>query len=132
MVSEPTFEQAVRKMWEMKPKLREVPSDAGFQAYREAVKRRLASHPFTRAFRLEDDPRQQGDWTTWVEYLNFEYWQADRQAASFKGMESHYHDAWDSLQRLDYPSSPALGRVELSSSGNSSPDAPFEQQLATA
>ena len=58
---------------EMRPKLLEVPSNAGFLVYEEAVKKRLACHNFTRAFQLEDNPRQQGVCTTWVGYLNFEY-----------------------------------------------------------
>ena len=58
MVSHSTFEQTLRRQWTMKPKLREVPSSAGFPAYKEAVKRRLALHNFTRPFQLEDNPRQ--------------------------------------------------------------------------
>lgn len=132
LTSDPTFEQTLKRQWAMKLKLREVPGNIGFPAYREAVKRRLASHNFTRSFQLEDDPRQQTNWATWVEYLNFEYWQSDRHAASLKASESRYHNAWDSLQRLDTQQPYALGRVVLSCSTDSSPESQsFKQQLVT-
>lgn len=134
MVSNSTsFEMAVRREWEMRPKLLEVPSNAGFPAYKKAVKKRLASHNFNREFQLEDDPRQQGVWTTWVEYLNFEYWQADRLAASLKTSEQRYRNAWNALQCLDTPQPSSLERVAVSSSKDSPADAPpcLEQQLTT-
>jgi hypothetical protein len=87
----------------MKPKCLEVPSNAGFPAYEEAVRKRLASHNFTREFQLEGDPRQQGVRATWVEYLNFEYWQADRPAGLLKTSGPRYHNAWNDLERLDTP-----------------------------
>ena len=134
MVSNSTsFEMAVRREWEMRPKLLEVPSNAGFPAYKEAVKKRLASHNFNREFQLEDDPRQQGVWTTWVEYLNFEYWQADRLAASLKTSEQRYRNAWNALQCLNTRQPSSLGRVAVPSSKDSPANAPpcLEQQLAT-
>ena len=133
MVSNSTsFEKAVRREWEMRPKLLEVPSNAGFPAYKEAVKKRLASHNFNLEFQLEDDPRQQGVWTTWVEYLNFEYWQADRLAALLKTSELGYRNAWNDLQRLDTPQSSSLRRLAVSSSKDSPANTPcLEQQLAT-
>ena len=127
-----SFEKAVRREWEMRPKLLKVPSSAGFPAYKEAVKKRLASHKFNREFQLEDDPRQQGVWTTWIEYLNFEYWQADRLAALLKTSELRYRNAWNDLQRLDTPQPSSLGRVAVSSSKDSPANTPcLEQQLAT-
>ena len=60
MVFSSTFEETVRREWGMRPKLLEVPSNAGFLVYEDAVKKRLASHKFSRAFQLADDPRQQG------------------------------------------------------------------------
>ena len=132
MLSNSTFDETVRREWEMRPKLLEVPSNAEFSVYEEAVKKRLASHKFTQEFQLTDDPRHQGVWTTWVEYLNFEYWQADRLAALLKTLESRYHNAWDDLQRLDTPQPSSLGRMTVSSSKARSTNTPcFEQQLAT-
>ncbi|KAK2589619.1 hypothetical protein QQS21_012706 [Conoideocrella luteorostrata] len=73
-----------RREWEIRTKLLEVPSDAGLPAYEEAVRKRLASRDFDPEFALEEDPCQQGVWTTWIEYLNFECWQADRFDALLK------------------------------------------------
>ncbi|KAF2805241.1 uncharacterized protein BDZ99DRAFT_116025 [Mytilinidion resinicola] len=69
MVSSSTFKETVRREWEMRPKRLEVPSNARFPAYEATVKKRLVSHKFAWEFQLEGDPRQQGVWATWVEYL---------------------------------------------------------------
>ncbi|UKZ78283.1 hypothetical protein TrVFT333_006019 [Trichoderma virens FT-333] len=96
------LEDSLRRMWEVKMKRLEVP-DPSLPAYQEAVKKRLASHHFTQEFRLEADPRKQDAWTTWVEYLNFEYWETDRLTASLGATERGYHDAWDNFRRIDTP-----------------------------
>ena len=132
MVSSPTFEETVRRQWGMRPMRLEVPSNAGFPAYEEAVKKRLVSHHFTREFRLEGDPRQQGVWATWVEYLNFEYWEADRLIDLLRTLQPRYRNAWNDLQRHDTPQPFSLGNVAESSSKTSSATAScLEQQLAT-
>ncbi|UKZ52472.1 hypothetical protein TrVGV298_006249 [Trichoderma virens] len=96
------LEDSLRRMWEVKMKRLEFP-DPSLPAYQEAVKKRLASHHFTQEFRLEADPRKQDAWTTWVEYLNFEYWETDRLTASLGATERGYHDAWDNFRRIDTP-----------------------------
>ncbi|UKZ74049.1 hypothetical protein TrVFT333_001703 [Trichoderma virens FT-333] len=92
----------MKAAWDRKTKLPENPCNAGFPAYEEEVKRRLALHNFTQEFQLKADPRQQDAWTTWVEYLGFEYWEADRLAASLRISEQHYNSAWKAF----YPTSP--------------------------
>lgn len=47
--------------------------------YVKALKKRLARNDFTKIYQLDDDlldndPGQQGELATWIEYLNFEYW----------------------------------------------------------
>jgi hypothetical protein len=69
----------------------------GFLDYTEAVKRRLAVHGFTRPFRLHEDPKQQDKLTTWIEYLNYEYWWLDEYAKDIKRLEPGHDKAWQEL-----------------------------------
>lgn len=48
-----------------------------FSAYADSVKRRLARHGFIQPFQLQKDPTQQDALTTWIEYLNYEYFWLD-------------------------------------------------------
>lgn len=78
--------------------------DEGFQAYVRAVKARLACHGFTRPFNLAEDPREQDEWNTWVEYLDYIYFQHDMLAATLKEAEPRYKQAWEDLEPFDiYP-----------------------------
>lgn len=89
------YDESTARMWDMgHQNYCEIPGGS-FSAYQEAVKKRLASHNFTQEFRLEADPRQQDAWTTWVEYLNFEYFETDRLAALLMILEQGYIAAWD-------------------------------------
>jgi hypothetical protein len=56
------------------------PGKVGFPQYRKMVRARLARHKFTRPYHLDKDPSRQDQLTTWVEYLNYEYWWHDRAA----------------------------------------------------
>ncbi|KKP02301.1 hypothetical protein THAR02_05594 [Trichoderma harzianum] len=107
--SGPEFDESTARMWESTPKYCEVPGGS-FQAYQEAVKKRLASHNFAREFLLEADPRQQDTWTTWVEYLNFEYFERDRLAALLMRLEQDYINAWDKFLVVDSSRFDAFGR----------------------
>ncbi|PTB49199.1 hypothetical protein M431DRAFT_98005, partial [Trichoderma harzianum CBS 226.95] len=107
--SGPEYDESTARLWEMKRKYREVPGGS-FSAYQEAVKKRLACHNFTREFRLEADPRQQDAWTTWVEYLNFEYFERDRLAALLMRLEQDYINAWDKFLVVDSSRFDAFGR----------------------
>lgn len=72
----------------------------GFPQYAEAVKRRLAQHNFTRPFHLHEDPKQQDKLTTWIEYLNFEYWWLYRHTRAMESMKSAHDKAWQELVDL--------------------------------
>ncbi|XP_044719102.1 uncharacterized protein HRG_07667 [Hirsutella rhossiliensis] len=71
--------------------------DGGFPDYVEAVRRRLARHEFTRPFQLREDPKQQDKLTTWIEYLNFEYWWFDRYTKSAERLKPDHDKAWQEL-----------------------------------
>ncbi|KAH6982348.1 hypothetical protein BKA56DRAFT_585734 [Ilyonectria sp. MPI-CAGE-AT-0026] len=72
----------------------------GFPQYAEAVKRRLAQHDFTRPCHLHEDPKQQDALTTWIEYLNFEYWWLYRHTRAMESMRSAHDKAWQELLDL--------------------------------
>ncbi|KAK7397630.1 hypothetical protein QQX98_012997 [Neonectria punicea] len=72
----------------------------GFLQYAEAVKRRLAQHNFTRPFHLHEDPKQQDKLTTWIEYLNFEYWWLDRHTRVIERLKTAHDKAWQELVDL--------------------------------
>ncbi|KAK7414085.1 hypothetical protein QQX98_007028 [Neonectria punicea] len=69
----------------------------GFADYAKAVHRRLAQHNFTQPFKLDEDIRKQDRLTTWVEYLNYEYWWFDRHIESFKRSKCDREEAWQEL-----------------------------------
>lgn len=102
-VADPYFEEIARGIWDDEPALREVPHGAGFEAYTQAVEKRLASHHFTHSFQLSRDPRKQDTWTTWVEYLNYVYWCQDIHKKAMKHAEPGYQKAWTNLRHVHWP-----------------------------
>ena len=112
MVAEPPFEAMTRRIWDHEPTSLEVSRREGFAAYVQAVKKRLAWHHFTQPFRLFKDPRRQGRWTTWVEYLNYVYWSRDQHAASMKRAEPRYRRAWKKLESVDWLQSSSTKTME--------------------
>jgi hypothetical protein len=77
--------------------IKEEHSRGRFPSYVNAVKRRLARHGFTRAFKLDRDPTRQDRLTTWIEYLNYEYWWYDQYMAEAKRLRPRYDRAWKEL-----------------------------------
>lgn len=69
----------------------------GFRDYAEAVKRRLARHGFTQLFELDEDPKQQDKLTTWIEYLNYEYWWLDKYTGDIERLEPEHDRLWQEL-----------------------------------
>ncbi|RSL43878.1 hypothetical protein CEP54_014913 [Fusarium duplospermum] len=69
----------------------------GSADYFEAVKRRLASHGITRPFELKEDPTQQDQLTTWIEYLGYEYWWLDGHAEDMERLGPKHDEAWKKL-----------------------------------
>jgi hypothetical protein len=105
MRSELEFDEMLKLQWDdmqrfrqwQRHNIREVHGDGGFPEYVEAVKHRLAQHGSTRTFPLEEDPTRQDKLTTWIEYLNFEYWWYDRYTNSVKRQQQQYDEAWKKL-----------------------------------
>lgn len=75
------------------------PGCKDFSHYEDAVKKRLNRHGFTRVFQLQEDPKQQDELTTWIEYLGFEYWWLDRYTATFERLKPKHDEAWEVLTK---------------------------------
>ncbi|KAM6513367.1 hypothetical protein FALCPG4_015796 [Fusarium falciforme] len=69
----------------------------GFRDYAEAVKRRLARHSFTQPFELDEDPKKQDKLTTWIEYLNYEYWWLDKHTSDMERLQPEHDKLWQEL-----------------------------------
>lgn len=115
--SSSSFETTIRRQWQQKqasPEFR-VPDRQVFPLYRDAVKRRLARHGFARAMRLKKDPRQQTEWTNWLEYVGYEQLWLERQTAVAESLEEQSHQAWKKLlQARRPPSQEASSSHEMS------------------
>jgi hypothetical protein len=101
VIPDPTFPELVKSFWHNEETYLELSGKDGFAAYMQAVKNRLASHHFTQPFQLAEDPRQQDPWTTWVEYLSYNYWRLDMHVAVMRAAKPQYKKARDELQRFD-------------------------------
>ncbi|KAM3456399.1 hypothetical protein MY3296_001678 [Beauveria thailandica] len=69
----------------------------GFRDYAEAVKRRLTRHDFRQPFKLDKDPKKQDKLTTWIEYLNYEYWWLDKHTGDIERLEPEHDRLWQEL-----------------------------------
>ena len=68
-----------------------------FHKYVEGVKQGLAEHGVMRPFNMEEDPERQDKLTTWIEYLDFEYWWYDKDMRFVKRHQARYDEAWKKL-----------------------------------
>jgi hypothetical protein len=68
-----------------------------FGAYVLAMQARLRRHNFTRSFELDRDPSKQDKLTTWIEYLNHEYWFRDSFSEEADLLQPQYEAALKDL-----------------------------------
>ncbi|KAL8654599.1 MAG: hypothetical protein Q9210_001412 [Variospora velana] len=68
-----------------------------FPKYVELVKRSLAKHDFTRPFEPIEDLEHQDKLTTWIEFLDYEYWLYDKDMTFVKRRQPQYDEAWKEL-----------------------------------
>ena len=64
------------------------------------MKQGLTEHGFTQSFQLDEDPERQDKLTTWIEYLDFEYWWYDKDMRFVKRHQPQYDEAWKKLVDL--------------------------------
>ncbi|KAI1131012.1 hypothetical protein F5Y10DRAFT_275726 [Nemania abortiva] len=84
ITARPDFERTMHNIWQDRQvsrklkgeRYREVPQ-GGFAEYTDAARRRLARHGFAQPFQFLEDPEQQDERVTWIEYLEFECWWLD-------------------------------------------------------
>ena len=68
-----------------------------FSAYCQRLHDRLTKHGFEQSFQLHKDPDQQNAMDTWIEFLNWEYWQYDESARVISRRQSRHDNAWKKL-----------------------------------
>ena len=61
------------------------------------MKRRLTQHEFTESFQLQKNLMQQDALTTWIEYLNFEYFWLDWFSNAVQRLKSNRDKIWQKL-----------------------------------
>lgn len=103
MVSNPSFDETIRRQWQQMPASRRLPEGQTFSAYCNAVKIRLAPHHFTPALRLSKDPQKQTVWTNWLEYLSFELRCLETLTVTAESLEPEYHQRMRRLLRAKQP-----------------------------
>ncbi|KAI9676090.1 MAG: hypothetical protein M1817_000833 [Caeruleum heppii] len=113
-VSDPRFESEVRWQWAQKP----VSRRWSFPTYTAVVRRKLAPHHFVRTFRLKKNPRHQDQWSTWLEYLVYEYLLFERLNDFVESEERRHSQAWERLLEA-MPLSARQRRESLDKPGNS-------------
>lgn len=104
MTTTPGFDETIEQMWQNAKHGRQWKQDnfrevrgGSFNEYVEAARRRLADHGFTEAFELLEEPKQQSERVTWIEYLEFEYWWLDRYTGSVQRYQEQHDAAWGKL-----------------------------------
>ena len=101
----PRFEKMAGELWKLEINRRrrqreivkEDHGDRGFSGYIEAATHRLKKHGFTQPTRFEEDPKQQGTWTTWIEYIAFVCWWLDRYIRCAEPSRSQFDEVWKTL-----------------------------------
>ncbi|KLU90071.1 hypothetical protein MAPG_09036 [Magnaporthiopsis poae ATCC 64411] len=68
-----------------------------FDQYLEAARRRLRDNGFDEELQLLEDPKQQGERVTWLEYLGFEYWWLERLTRAARQWEEKRVSIWENL-----------------------------------
>ena len=99
LADEASLESMARRMWQYEQPRQTVSSTntESFASYVCATRERLVSHGFTRPLRLSEDPLEQDEWTMWVEYLSYIYWETDRDAATMESSKPGYRLAMEEL-----------------------------------
>jgi hypothetical protein len=86
-----------RRTWEhhrdVEDGVRRKKDDDRFPAYQQALKTRLHRHGFSRSVTLDKNPKNQDPLTTWIEYLNFEYWNYDNATRTLEKLQPKYDAA---------------------------------------
>ncbi|KAL8369539.1 hypothetical protein RB595_000055 [Gaeumannomyces hyphopodioides] len=106
MTTAPDYNKTIEEMWQKERRNRRWERDnfrevrgGSFDEYVEAARRRLREYGFSEDFQPLEDPAQQGERVTWIEYLEFEYWWLDRRARSVQRYQQRRDAIWKELLR---------------------------------
>ncbi|CAO1605261.1 hypothetical protein XANCAGTX0491_008783 [Xanthoria calcicola] len=116
MVSEPSFDETIRRQWQQMP-ASQAPESQTFSAYHKAVKIRLAPYHFTPSLQLRKNPQKQAPWTDWLEYLSFELRYLEILTLSADSLEAEFDQ---SIRRLLRTRQPNGNHAVTSSAGSDS------------
>ncbi|KAK3321490.1 hypothetical protein B0T19DRAFT_445249 [Cercophora scortea] len=104
LATSPDFGKMTQKMWDHEQVRRRrehdtirEPAAGSFEEYADAARCRLRDHDFAEEFQLLEDPRQQDQRLTWIEYLEFEYWWLDKRARSIEAARQRHERAWEKI-----------------------------------
>lgn len=102
MVSEPSFDETIRRQWQQMP-ASQPPESQTFSAYHNAIKIRLAPYHFTPSLQLRKDPQKQAPWTDWLEYLSFELRYLGNLTLTADSLEAEFDQSIRRLLRTRQP-----------------------------
>ncbi|KAH7031031.1 uncharacterized protein B0I36DRAFT_243505 [Microdochium trichocladiopsis] len=69
----------------------------GFHDYVQAVHKSLKRHGCNHTPDLDEIPQKQDRLSTWIEYLNYEYWWLDRLNTKMEQLRPEYNELWKAL-----------------------------------
>ncbi len=109
--AQPVFEETVRHQWESEYGDRQPQFgddvQAVFSRYSKATRRLLMDHGFAQPFQLQADPKQQDQWTTYVEYLGFECYCLDRLVKSAEKLRPQHDAVCERLMKAEVVAKPS-------------------------
>lgn len=108
-----TFNETTQNHWQGISARQHLPGDQPFSSYKDQLRNRLKQHAFARPIRLHDDPRRQDNWTTWLEYLNFEEWHLEQLTARAVAEEPQFHKSWNLLSETSHRCGPEVGGLAI-------------------
>ena len=122
-LAQPDFEQAVHSQWEDEyghgqQQAGNGDAEAVLSRYTAATRRLLIDCGFVQPFELHADPKQQDQWTTYVEYLAFECFWLGRFAKAAQKLRVEHDAGWEGLvkarvaERINAVGDPASTEVE--------------------
>ncbi len=106
-VAQPYFEEMVRRRWEneyghgQQPQGEADDAEAVWSKNAEVAKIVLKNHGFVQPFQLQQDRRQQDQWTTYVEYLAFECFCHARLARFVEKLRPQHDVEWEKLVKAE-------------------------------
>ncbi|KAK1774723.1 hypothetical protein QBC45DRAFT_31931 [Copromyces sp. CBS 386.78] len=104
VTADPDFEQEVHRQWENewhggrgRPPRDDDDAEAVLSRYAAEASRIVMDYGFVQPFQLQADPKQQDQWTTFVEYLAFECFRLGKLTPSVRKLRPQHDAEWEKL-----------------------------------